>query len=577
MKAQQWIGPLLAVVLMAAPAVKAADTPGFLLLAPDRGFLGNEEVREVFTAWRQAVPHASLAFATAARTAETLHRALARLADSTSVVVLPLFLSVHHALYQKARRVLDSFGHPALYFAQPFGASYLAEEVLFDRVEALSANPDHERLILVTAGADSETAEAGLREDLQPLLTRAVRKYRLGRGGEMVTLYDWSAPARIREAALDRAVERIKDAAARTERVLVVPFNLGRRLTTMMSDWHQIRKKIDGLRGVIFDGKGVLPHPNVRYWLQQASTCSLPLTRRDIGVVLVPHGADYNWNEAMRQGIAPLRDAYIIEEAFSMVDPVIIARAVRRLERRGVRAAVLVRIFSLASSFKEKAEYVLGLRREYQGFPPRVRSGLLFHTLGGVETSPHLARALIDRIREISRHPEQETVILLAHGTDDESRNAHWMRNLKTLADYIRQHSGMRFRAVRYYTWREDWPEKRKKAVAVIRSMVEEASRDGGIALIVPERMAGRGPGPELLQGLNYRYATGFAPHPEFTKWLRATIERGIAHLTGSRALARVTGPCTSTFTTHTAKAAAAAGSSGERPVSPLPHEVRRP
>ncbi|ODS33089.1 MAG: hypothetical protein SCARUB_01788 [Candidatus Scalindua rubra] len=58
----------------------------------------------------------------------------------------------------------------------------------------------------------------------------------------------------------------------------------------------------------------------------------------------------------MRQGIATLRDEYITEDAFSMVDPFVVERAVRRLEKRGVKAALLVRIFSLEASFRERGE-----------------------------------------------------------------------------------------------------------------------------------------------------------------------------------------------------------------------------
>ncbi|MFQ5852288.1 MAG: hypothetical protein ACE5JU_17115 [Candidatus Binatia bacterium] len=539
----QWILSLFVgmVLAMTAVSTRAASGPGFLVIAPDRGFLGNEEVRDLFAEFRKTVPKAVIAFATEEKTADNLKQALATLSKErnlSNVVVLPLFLSEHHALYQKARKTLESLNHSALQFARPFGASYLAEEILFDRVETLSSSPDQERLILVAAGAGSDEAESRLREDLKPLLDRAVKKYKLAHKGEIVVIYDWSAPKERWEAAFDTVVARIRDSSGRFPRTLVVPFNFGKRLTMMMSDWHRVHRAIKDYN-VTYDGKGILPHTNVLYWLRQASARYLPLKRDDIGVILVPHGSDYNWNETMRQGIRPLRGEYIIEDAFSMVDPVVVRRAGRRLERRGVKAALVVRIFSLEASFQEKAEYILGLRREYRSFPKRIRSGLLFHTLGGLETSPHLARAIIDRIREISRSPEKETVILLAHGTGDEGRNDHWMGNLKTLAEYIRKNGGKRFRAVRYYTWREDWPEKRKEAVEVIRSMVDEASKDGGIALIVPQRTAGRGRGDEFLKGLNYRYAIGFAPHPEFTRWLRSTIEKGIAYFTSGQARLR--------------------------------------
>ena len=252
-----------------------------------------------------------------------------------------------------------------------------------------------------------------------------------------------------------------------------------------------------------------------------------------MGVVFVPHGSDYNWNETMRKGLAPLRDDYVTEDAFSMVDPVVLERAVRRLEERGVRAAVVVRIFSLASSFRERAEYVLGLRRDHDGFPHRIRSSLEFHTLGGMETSPHLVDALVDRIRSLSREPSRETVVLLAHGAGGEDRHEHWMDNLAHLADEVERRTEGRFRAYRYDSWREDWPEHRDASVEAIRTTVRKASEDGGTALIVPVRTAARGPAGEYLEGLDYREGTGFAPHPSFAAWVRETVERGMDTVAG--------------------------------------------
>jgi len=562
---------VLGILLLFTADLATALDPGFLVLAPDRGFLGNEEVRDLFAEFRKSAPKSVLAFATSEKTAQNLRLALDKLAGgkNADVVVLPLFFSEHEALYQKARKAMESINGPALRFARPFGASYLAEEILFDRVESLSSQPGQERLILVASGTESEEAASYLKEDLKPLLDRAVKKYGLGQGGDIVVIHDWSAPKEIRDAAFNTAVSRIRDSFAQFPRTLVVPFNFGKKLDSMMSDWNRVQRAIKahdvtGPTNVVsatghhktrhdthqaarqskvaHNGDGILPHLNVLYWLKQASASYLPLKRNEIGVILVAHGADYNWNETMREAIEPLRSEYITEDAFSMVDPATVERAVRRLEKRGVKAAVLVRIFSLEASFQEQTEYMLGLQRhqggdgehggDHGGWPMRIRSGLLFHTLGGVEANPQLARSLVDRIREISRNPEKETVILLAHGVDDERQNDHWMSNLGTLAEYIRQNNGGRFRAIRYYAWREDWPEKREKAVKVIRSMVEEASKDGGIALIVPDRTNGRGPTDEFLEGLTYRHAEGFAPSQHFTDWLRSMIEKGISHLT---------------------------------------------
>ena len=151
--------------------------------------------------------------------------------------------------------------------------------------------------------------------------------------------------------------------------------------------------------------------------------------------------------------------------------------------------------------------------------------------MGGTERDPLLAQVLLERAKELSKNPEKETVILLAHGTDSEERNQHWMENLAALTDKMRENGGADFRNIQYHTWREDWADKREVAVKRIREMIEEAGRDGGTAIVVPERTAGRGGGEKHFEGLSYRYATGFSPHANFMLWVEQQIEAGKARL----------------------------------------------
>src|SRR5262245_48763912 len=77
-----------------APAVHGSHDPGFLVIAPDRGFLGDEAVRDAFDAFSVG-RNAALVFVTDERTAASLDSALQDVAakGARHVVVLPLFLS----------------------------------------------------------------------------------------------------------------------------------------------------------------------------------------------------------------------------------------------------------------------------------------------------------------------------------------------------------------------------------------------------------------------------------------------------------------------------------------------------
>ena len=527
---------LAVLIILCGPVQAQSDpNPGVLVLAPDRGFLGNEKTREVVKDVREHADNVGLAFATYDETTSNLKEGLSQIDTGDGAVVLPLFLSSHHVLYQAAREGMSAVGG-GVTWAEPLGTSYLAEEILFDRVEALSEQPKDEALVVVGYGATDSTRADSIRAGLRASAQRAAEKYGLAGDGQVVVQYTRSAPTKASRVAIGQATETVKAAASENERVLVVPYNLGMQYTSMMSSWAWMKRPLQSIDGVVADGEGVLPHPNVERWLRRTTTAHRPLSPDDVGVIAVPHGSEYNWNETMRKGLAPLTDEYNIAEAFSMVDPPVIERAVRQLEADGMKAAVMVRIFSMKGSFREKSRYVLGLQNDFgvsimgERFPDRIRTHLQMTTLGGLEASPHFAKGLLDRAEAISTDPSEETVFLLAHGTGADDENARWIENLRTIADTMRSHGGDVFRNIKVHTWREDWPEKRKETIPEIQRMVREAS-ETGTALVIPARTTSQGRGSQYLEGLDYRYGKGFAPHPQFEKWMREQIETGIDRL----------------------------------------------
>ena len=530
---------LCAALLVAPPtwaqSPDTADgTPGVLVLAPDRGFLGNEKTRDAVADFRDHADNVGLAFATYEETASNLNEALSSVNTEHGVVVLPLFLSAHHALYQTAQDAMPAVDG-GVTWADPLGTSYLSEEILFDRVAALSEQPDDEALVVVGYGATDATRADSIQAALQASAQRAAEKHGLG-GSDVVVQYTRTAPEKASRAAIGQATQTVKAAANEHERVLVVPYNLGMEYTSMMSSWMWMKRPLQSIDGVVAKGEGVLPHPNVERWLRRTTTAHRPLSPDEVGVIAVPHGSEYNWNETMREGLAPLTDDYRIAEAFSMVDPAVVERAVRDLEDEGYKAAVMVRIFSMESNFQEKAHYILGLQDTFGtsimgvSFPKRIRTHLQMTTLGGLEASPYFAKGLLDRAQAISTNPSDETVILLAHGTGSDAKNARWMDNLRTIADTMRAHGGDAFRDIKVHTWREDWPEKRKETIPEIQQMVREASEDG-TALVVPARTTSQGRASQYLDGLDFRYGKGLAPHPQFEAWMREQIETGIDRL----------------------------------------------
>ena len=579
----------------AAPEADAGeDGIGFLVLAPDRGFTGDGETTAAFEGFGKDYT-AELAFVTGEDFEGNVHEALGKLEarNVSTIWVVPFFLSSSDSKYKNGIEALKTYkGNAEILIAEDFGRSYLAEEILVDRASALSANPAGETLVVVGSGANDAESRQAINADLERIVAGANKG--LGfRNTAVVVLYAWEADDALKGEGMADLQKTLAESTRGGGRAVVVPFNLAMKLTGMMSEWSMVEGGLSRYPGAVYDGKDVLPHEYATLWLRKTANERLPLEDDEIGVIYMPHGSDYNWNKAMSTAIDELRGKYMFEDAFSMSEIDVTEPAVRRLEERGAKGIVVLRVFSLESSFKKGTEQMLGLTSEEasgygqqaaaghgsgqggghgsgdahgggghgsphggghgsgqaaaahggsahgghgghghgHGGSSRIASDAVFVTLGGIEAHPLLAEAMADRAKELSIDPSKETVILLSHGTESDHANDYWMNNLKTIADYIQSSSPEKYRDVKYYTWREDWPDKREKSVEVIRGMVEEASVDGGTAIVIPVRTTGEGHERKYLEGLEYKLGSGFAPHPNYVKWVEEKIQEGIAEL----------------------------------------------
>lgn len=296
---------------------------------------------------------------------------------------------------------------------------------------------------------------------------------------------------------------------------------------------------------------------NLATWMQREANRSQPLANEDIGVVFLSHGSDFHWNETMREAVQPLMKRYKIEFAFSMADQPTIERALRKLEQRGAKAAVIVRVFAMEESFRQPVERMAGLdvEGEVQGKDdvdaghghghghgpaaaapvPRIRTSLQIQTAGGIGASPLFAAVLLDRAHRLSKNPARDTVILVAHGSGGDHQNKLWIGALEDIAEQMRGADGKGFHAIRVATWREDWPDKRAPWVNKIRAMVEDAKKEGGRAIVIPARTTGQGPEDKFLSGLEYDLGSGFAPHPKFVQWVDEQVRIGLARFADAR------------------------------------------
>ena len=271
------------------------------------------------------------------------------------------------------------------------------------------------------------------------------------------------------------------------------------------------------------------------------------------GILLLAHGGREEWNAEVLQVAANVDSDHPVEVAFGMANKRAIEDAVARLAERDVTEIVAVPLFiSSHSSVMRATEYLLGHRDDA---PPqmeafgRMAAGMMSAGSGNAEsagddgfdwTTPiekplpiSLATALDDhalvaeillaRALDVSEQPEEEVVVVVAHGPGSDEDNELWLENMGALVERMRPQT--QFSRVDYLTVRDDASEEvREQATAELRAVVERGVQEGKSTLIVPLLLSYGGIEVgirERLEGLEYRMAhQALLPDERLSDWV---------------------------------------------------------
>lgn len=501
--------------LLAAPEASAG--PGVLVIAKDRGAVGNQELAEAVEDLdpdypvelllvgpdSQGIENGYAAYIAAARDA-------LRAQGVDRVIAIPLFVSGGDPLLAAFRdRIEAALALTPITWTAALGDSYLAREILLDRINAALETGKAERLVLLLpTGSDMALGER-LLDDIRPL----------------VSFKDMSV------AVFDAESGTGPDLPAGAGGALVIPFLIDVKFTPHMSLEATLARRYGG-DGVVI-APSVMPHPAVRIWLRSMINAHAPATDETIGIIVMPHGSTAPYNDGIVAAMPDSIGRYPTAFAFGMASPFTIAQAVRELEAQGVRHAVFLRLFALPHHFQAESDYILGLNaapptHSHGGVPSRVRTAIRFVTLGGYQEDPLISEILKDRILEVSRDPSRESVVLLSHGSFSDAANAAGLAVVERNIAEIEAALTEPFREIRAMNLREDWPDKRAEAVSAIRDFIADAGRDGR-AIVVSNRLYGSGSYAEYLEGLDYvMNGQGLIPHANLTRWVETTLADGI-------------------------------------------------
>ncbi len=304
-----------------------------------------------------------------------------------------------------------------------------------------------------------------------------------------------------------------------------------------------------------------------------------------IGVLVLAHGGNEKWNQTVNETVEPLKKNFEVEVAFGMADPNTMQTGINNLESRGVDKIIVVPL--LISSFSpiiRQNEYLLGLRKEPAGGltimepsagnhsqtnnslsgmnqnsshnpagnhtdyaqynnmnnigqnveskPLNFKSKIFF--AGALDDHPLVTEIIAGRIKELSRSPKNETVILVAHGPNDENDNKNWVKTMENISDQLRKEfeGEKSFRNIFCTTVRDDAPKEiYETAKENLRSLVRQASKDGKV-IVIPLLLSQGGIEEGIvkrLEGLNYIWnGKTLLPDTNITKFIRLSVEKAM-------------------------------------------------
>ncbi|GAB7387725.1 hypothetical protein BSNK01_15620 [Bacillaceae bacterium] len=251
---------------------------------------------------------------------------------------------------------------------------------------------------------------------------------------------------------------------------------------------------------------------------------------RKLATLIITHGSrEKGWVRRVDETLAFLRlEMPVVVSFLELVAGRSIPEGVRRLEEQGVTDILAVPLFVCSgSTHLAEIRHAFGLQ-EKPPFPtdlPPIATKARIHFLPAMDDHPYVLELLTERLRELSRKPEEEVLFLVGHGAEEPGFHERWERMLQSVTRQLRRR--LRFKGATYGTLHPDNVYRRAQAVGRKNELVV-------CPLFLSEGYFTHVIVPQKLGSLSYRYdGRAYLPHPFVAKWVEDVVRGKVAELTG--------------------------------------------
>jgi sirohydrochlorin ferrochelatase len=256
----------------------------------------------------------------------------------------------------------------------------------------------------------------------------------------------------------------------------------------------------------------------------------------DVGVLVLAHGVGKNSDRVFVEALAPMAEKWPTAVSFGMAMMMSgpIQSSVNDLTARGAETIVLVpTAVTRYNSLTRQWKYIFNMREESSYLDvARVNTDANVLMSAHFEDHPLVTEILLDYIREVSKDPENEVVILVGHGPEEIEDNIPDLEILQAHVDRIA--AAEPFSDVKVINLQDDaYPPIRKSNVKKLRRWITSAQRQDKTVIVAVVTAASFGVQAHIredLRGLDYVFAEkGFTEHPNYLKWIQVAVEERLA------------------------------------------------
>jgi sirohydrochlorin cobaltochelatase len=256
----------------------------------------------------------------------------------------------------------------------------------------------------------------------------------------------------------------------------------------------------------------------------------------DIGVLILSHGVGENSDRMLIEALQPVTGAYPTAVGFgmAMMKSSHLQSAVDDLVERGARTIVLVPNGTTTSynTLTRQWQYIFDMGEDATYLDvPVVKADVKFVMTASFADHRLITEILYDHIKEVSKNPSNEVVIIVGHGPEDIEDNEPDLEILSAHVDRIAAKN--EFADVRIINLQDDAiPPIRKSNVKRLRRWIQKADDQGKDVIVVAIAAASHGVQSHIredLRGLNYTFADkGMSEHPNYIEWISVAIDESL-------------------------------------------------